>query len=781
MASPSRLGRERTLPHPCSSSGWVAVFLAGLVSLLLVRPAQAAPGDLDVSFAGFGTSGEVALPDPTWDMVRQPDGKLLVLSSEITVDTDIVLRRYLPDGTLDATFGSGSGRIVFSLGVSVIGKGLAIQPDGKIVVAGQTHGPPDDDYLVVRFTASGALDQSFGGGYRITDIAGDFPDVAFAVSIAADGNIIVAGSTILPLYPTMSIACYSPAGSLLWKNWGYGATYGWESSQTSNVIAQSDGKILLVGSASIDGNHQFAVFRLNPDGSRDETYSGGGHVTTSFGSDDLARGAKLQPDGKLLVVGDDGSNARIARYNSDGSLDGSFDGDGKRSLILNGGGSMRDILTQPDGRIVILGHSGPTDAHDLHLFRMSSTGALDFSWGGDGDRTIDLGGDEQATSLTLEPDGRLTAAASLLASSASTGALVRFWPDGSLDTGGLQTVGFDDPGRGPGSNAASSACVFQPDGKLVLVGTIQDAGYVSGDFGVTRLLPDGEPDVSFGLYGRATFPFDQPDYATSVALQTDGKIVVAGFTQGSTNNDFMLVRFNSDGSVDGSFGFLGIVVLDFLGGHDYGNAVAIAPDGKIVVAGTVFNGARYVYGVARLNTNGSRDLTFDVDGKQLLEFSVGPSHWATSVLVQPDLKIIEGGHVGANFALARFNANGSVDTSFGASGKETVDFGGNDYLNALALASNGWIYGAGSSDANGNNQFALLQLQANGIPPGRCTSECGHWSNGKAFVSFSSDAAAFAIDVRDDGKVVAAGIAGSLMAWGQRTATRNIETPLTAT
>jgi uncharacterized delta-60 repeat protein len=245
--------------------------------------------------------------------------------------------------------------------------------------------------------------------------------------------------------------------------------------------------------------------------------------------------------------------------------------------------------------------------------------------------------------------------------------------------------------------------------------------------------------------------------------------------------NFLVARFNANGSADGTFGFGGLNVLDFLGGIDDGAALALAPDGKIVVAGTVFNGARFVFGVARFNSDGTPDNSFDNDAKQLIEFGVSPPHEGIAVVVQPDLKVVVAGSFNSNFALVRLNENGSVDGTFGLSGKTQTDMGGVDRLSALALAPNGWFYAAGYRTISGNTDFAVAQYQPNGnlamCPP----FPCSNWPQGKAFVDLGTSDEAYAVDVRGDTQVVVAGRANGQFAWAQFRPNTLVGGPITGT
>ena len=208
-------------------------------------------------------------------------------------------------------------------------------------------------------------------------------------------------------------------------------------------------------------------------------------------------------------------------------------------------------------------------------------------------------------------------------------------------------------------------------------------------------IPIGTLDPTFGSGGIVTT--DVGDYCTTVAIQSDGKIVVAG--TGIYVGDFALARFNTDGSLDTGFGADGKVTTDF-GSHDTPRSVAVQEDGKIILAGSSAGD----FAIARYNHNGSLDPGFGAAGKVTTDF--GASETGNSVAVQDDNKIVAAGYsslgseLGSNFVLARYNSDGSLDTGFGSGGKVTTSFGGRAYGSSVAVQDDGKIVVAGGSDKN---------------------------------------------------------------------------------
>jgi uncharacterized delta-60 repeat protein len=317
--------------------------------------------------------------------------------------------------------------------------------------------------------------------------------------------------------------------------------------------------------------------------------------------------------------------------------------------------------------------------------------------------------------------------------------------DPAFGTGGVVTVPFPNPfGQFFFQTPVANGVAVQPDGRIVLVGTVPslNPNFTGGtDIGVSRLLPNGTPDPTFGALGRVVIPVDlggtNDDTGRAVALQKDGKIVVAGSATTTSNGlDFIAVRLNADGSPDVSFGKSGkgIVDLPFNSGgsafmDDEANALVIQPDGKIVLAGY----SRFDFAAARLNADGTPDLTFGTKGMATVVISTGGfgTDAAQAVALQPDGKIILAGNSdGVNFqndfAVARLNPNGTLDAGFGNKGKTTVafDLGGfkNDVCNGVGIQSDGKIVLVGTVDVSfpglGSNvsDMGIARLNPDGSP-----------------------------------------------------------------
>ncbi|HVF89842.1 MAG TPA: hypothetical protein VNH22_07235 [Blastocatellia bacterium] len=400
----------------------------------------------------------------------------------------------------------------------------------------------------------------------------------------------------------------------------------------------------------------------------------------------------------------------------------------------------------------------------------AAAGDLDPSFGAGGLVVTDFFGNvDFGEALLIQPDGRLIAVGSVdIGTPDANFGLVRYNVDGSLDpsfgSGGKVVTDFF------GSVDFAFDALLQPDGKIVVAGQVLTPPS-NVDFAVARYNSDGSLDLSFGIGGKATLDFSSgSEDVRAVMLQPDGKIVVAGFVDtGGGNTDFALARFNADGSLDTSFGIGGKVTTDFFGSHDQAFAASIQADGKIVLAGGTTNNSRLspMFALARYNSDGSLDSSFGSGGKVTTEF--GFSSVIFDLVIQPDGKIIAGGtgfpegSFESDFALARYNADGTLDATFDEDGKATVHPPGRGgSIRALALQENGKIVAAGSTTVPVGSDLDIAVARFNS--DGSIDSSFG--TNGVVTTNFVGNGSdpqedldtAEAVAIQADGKIVVAGI-----------------------
>ncbi|MBI4339383.1 MAG: hypothetical protein HY680_05470 [Chloroflexi bacterium] len=446
-------------------------------------------------------------PSPTPTATATPSPTPVPTPTSTPTPTPTATATPLPaPGDLDTSFGA-SGKVTTDFGGHDVALSAAIKNDGKIVVVGYSG----HDFALAQYNADGSLDTSFGTGGKVTTDFGG-ADIGRSVAVQRDGRIVVAGAggpghPFFTFDSDFALARYNEDGSLD-TSFGVGGKvmthFGGSNDGAHSVAIQSDGRILVVGETGV--GFDFALVRYNANGSLDTTFGTGGKVMTDFGfSNDSAHSVAIS-DGRLLVAGTSNRTVSLfrgdpsfalSRYNANGSLDTSFGTGGK--VVTDFGGAEAGIAVgvQRDGRIVVTGYSDASNtSQDFALARYDANGSLDTSFGVGGKVTTDFGGNDVASSMAIQSDGKI-----LLA--------------GSRDVGGSVAVQAD------GTFLRSSFEV---------------------NFALAQYNADGNLDASFGVGGKITTDFGGTDIGTSLALQSDGKIVVAGY-RGPFPSDFALTRY----------------------------------------------------------------------------------------------------------------------------------------------------------------------------------------------------------------------------------------------
>ena len=377
----------------------------------------------------------------------------------------------------------------------------------------------------------------------------------------------------------------------------------------NGAAIQPDGKIVLVGTTENPMNDDVLVLRYGTEGNLDASFGTSGVITFDGDAGYIDRGSAVavQPDGKILVLanshnGPDSFNVLLIRYEPEGSLDVTFGKNGIATYMgpTQGANDFGNALAiQPDGKIVVVGSTDDNMQADLLVLRYNSDGTPDKTFGLDGVVTYNYQANTQAQSndfgraVALQPDGKMIAVGSTNIDSGTDKVLmVRFNGNGFLDTSFGEGQGFVTFATA-GSAATGNAVAIDPErGKIVVVGTMDDQ-YVL----VLRYEGNGLPDNAFGEKGIVTYNNGSHSSGEAVALQNDGKILVAG---GATvaAPDLLVLRYKDNGTLDTSFGNGGVVIFD---SEIYYSDVAVSmvfqPDGKIVLAGTREN-----------NMNGDTDV-----------------------------------------------------------------------------------------------------------------------------------------------------------------------------
>ncbi len=387
-----------------------------------------------------------------------------------------------------------------------------------------------------------------------------------------------------------------------------------------------------------------------------------------------------------------------------GTLDPSF---GKNGLVKTSFiGFASTCAIQPDGKIVVAGRS---EAKEFALARFDPDGSLDETFGSGGIVTTKVGSvEDHLFSIALQSDGKIVAAGySQNPNFVHDFALARYDSDGSLDStfgnNGLVVTEFN---MGFGDYVIRSVAI-QSDGKIVAAGSVKYEK--SGQFAMTRYNEDGSLDNHFGTSGKLLTDFTSGlDWARAVLLLPDGKIIVGGSSDGMfTNANFAIAQYRSNGNLDNSFGANGKVMTDFTNTKDLSTSLALQPDGKIIAVGQTWVGMTMDVALVRYNKDGSLENRFGTGGK-CSSPSGGSSDLALDVALQADGKIIVVGHTRIdtnwNFAISRYNQDGSLDVSFGRNGQIITDINANnDMLLSVAIQADGKIVVAGTSGMGGIN------------------------------------------------------------------------------
>ena len=458
-------------------------------------------GSLDTTFGSgngyvitaVGTSG-----DEAQDVTVLASGKILVAGYALNGGSnDIALVQYNSDGSLDTSFGGGTGKAMSGLGGDDVGNSLVVQSDGKILVGGN-YG---NDFLVARFTSTGTFDTSFSGtGYVTTDFANN-SDTGRSLVLQSDGKILLAGQSYNnTTFTDYAVARYNSDGSLdtTFNSTGkVNIDFGSSTDQGYGVAVQADGKIVLTGFTSVNGTADLGTVRLTSAGALDTTFGTAGRVITTIGSSsDFGNDVKVQTDGKILVSGYasvSGNDFTVVRYNTDGSLDTTFNTTGK--VVTNFNASTDDrgtkMFVQADGKIVLAGSTTQAGTYDLAIARYNSNGTADTSF----NPSNTLGGTvsytENGTAVVLDNNVQiLDADLSSTNFSGSTLTLVRngganaqdvYSASGTLSTltqGGNLVVGGTTIGTVTTNSSGSLVLTFNSSATQALVNsTMQQIAY----------------------------------------------------------------------------------------------------------------------------------------------------------------------------------------------------------------------------------------------------------------------------------------------------------------
>ncbi|MCA9096820.1 MAG: hypothetical protein KDA36_00465 [Planctomycetaceae bacterium] len=723
-------------------------------------------GDIDESFGqdGFVHFDVHGMYLNATAMVRQPDGKFVVTGTGIHHDlsTRIVVARFNTDGSLDESFGDGGSIVIDYDGIDTTANDVALQADGGIILVGTFDSAQWQQFLVMRLNPDGQIDWDFGD-YGLVTILGDgFTTSADAVAVDEDGSIVFAGTFYDYVWSIDTFVSRLYSDGTWDEGFGdFGTT--WVNSsdyseRIKDIEIDAEGGILVAADSMGDDFYwDMAMFRLLPWGEFDTEFGDSGWVRIgNWEVDDIANGITVSPDGTIFLVGAmmslNGyySNAVTAfdqygqfyweyfqyyyQYDVIFSYPRPFTNDIAQGAVL-----------QSDGGLVLYGSTAwDGQDQDISLFRITPSGQVDTHFGTDldtlNDRVLPSGSfyaqesrlDVVTGATTMLSGGRLISAGVIENSVYVTLLTEDGWFDDSFGTAGRSVI----PLPFEAVDLSITSVAVQNDGKILIGGSTNLYGD-NREALLIRLNPDGSLDIDFGMYGFVIDEtIDEVCYVTDLAVMETGEIVILTDTRdvSNTRSGVSVVRYLADGSRDVTFGVDGISVVNYDDAeYAYSKGMSIDSDGTVTVLGAFFTVFGYHDVVVQLSPDGSSSSSFGVSGAVFLDFDSYYGYF-NDIEVQSDGKFILTGSVynGSSYdiGVVRLDTNGSYDSTFGTDGLAVINTneGFDEGAFELAIQSNGDINLLGYRDFD---TFVMRLLDTGSID-----SSFGH--DGMLFVGLES-------------------------------------------
>lgn len=726
--------------------------------------------------ASFGSSGQVRLnfnanniDDFVDGMVQQADGRLLVC---LTNDTTVRVVRLHTNGTIDASFGSATGRIVPINGLVV--NSVQLRSTGELVILGAISGVP----VLVQLTASGALDTGFGTGGILTialPLTGDYyfescllmPDQQL---LLAGGRRTAPGEAYTPIIARL-MEDGAPDNSFSTDGWLELPRVNGQQYNDGQLAVDAAGRVFLAGSIDDLSNnyiqltfgHYIACFTNT--GAVDNSFGTAGRLLFPASTQLLAGGVSVLPDGKLLLAGGyrNGPDYQFAlmRLLANGQTDNSFDGDGTAYRNVSAGFDLAFIpMRQSDGNYLVAGLGVVQQQLSVSMVRFAATGTTDNTYGTGGIVQTRLGSgtpnevNNSFESVGVTPNNEAIACGFFSNGSFTSGMLAKYTAAGQLDASfGLSGVADASFGFGD----AFTHLQIMADGKIVAAGSSFDP--LSGvSLIVARFLPNGQLDASFGANGKAILFLGTSNFIElkDMAVLPDGKVTFSVILLELVNFEqtYELIRMTTTGVLDAGFDADGRKSMAFAQ-----TKILAQADGKLLSAGEFDSGNPAEGGNAylvRLNANGSADNTFNGGNALSTHFSEEVDN-LTGIWVAPvsgkiwlAINSQNSGTVG-NASIAVYNANGTADNSFSGDGRSSVTLAFQP--TALAVSPTGELLLSGVDFVQGSGRFAVARLTTAGLLDASFgTAGTGFYSLGTETDDDCNDVA-----VQSDGKVLLAG------------------------
>ncbi len=669
----------------------------------------------------FNNSGSISLSINNNSMTIKTltvlsNGKIIVSGHFSNgTDTDFALFRLNSNGTIDTLFDldgkailplSSSNEVLYTTGVQI---------DGKIVVAGRrqiTDGTTTTtDYIISRFNTIGSLDTSFGNSGIISSSTG-----IQSLDFQSDGKIVVVGNNTLSTSPsTIYAKRYNIDGSIdntfnVQKTGYAGSTSIYRKPQ---IKCLSSGKILFSGTYynPILNNYQFALNQFNSNGTPDTSFSSNGTILlgTSINNSNLIALSSfliVKPDGKILTGGINYENT-----NSDYKIEFIQTSDlGTTEYIRDfnlkqGTDKITSVIEQPYGKIVVMVSSkNGYNSDTTLLIRYNQNGTIDNSFGINGNGLLDCGFPFGYV-MKQQLDGKILV-------SNTSGTIYRYSTDGILDTTfGGENGGFIDVLNEAGDGTFVDDFIASSDGSIYVALDYWNLDYSLLSFGVRKYLLDGTLDTNYGVNGVATTRFNfysdtEYEYPRKLILNSDNSIIVTGplYTTGNNLPPLAngMVKFNQSGLIDTTFGSNGKLINE---NNTYNNPIEFLSDlNSNLYLNTSTTGG---YFTTKFFPNGTVDTSYGNNGSVF-----EGNQFYTSVIIQPDGKLLKAGAVNSQFSIKRYNTDGALDLTFGSSGTLSTPIYYSSEIKELLYLSNNKLLAVGNS-FNGSNTIMAMTRYTN--------------------------------------------------------------------
>ena len=623
--------------------------------------------------------------------------------------------RTVPASGLDLTYGTG-GSVTSNSGNTDEAYGSVIDSLGRTVIAGEYWNGTSNDFQLTRYLTNGKMDPSFGNGGKATlsVFGSNYNEELRKLAIDTSGRIVAVGVTFNGVQDLVAVVRYNSDGSLdaSFDNDGIVTVQfvGTFNCYAEEVAIDGQGRIVVGVSAFNGANFDIAACRLLPNGSLDTSFDSDGKQIYNAGATETCEGVAIDSLDNVILSGFASTgtgNMLFVKLTSAGAFDSSFFGGGVRILSLGGTSYAYDIQVDSSGRYVFGGASYNGSNYDFIVGRMSATGALDNSFDGDGLAITSFGTNEYILSIAIDSAGRIVAGGPVGFNPTRDFGFARYNTNGSLDTT------FASSGKGTAPVLAADD--FPYDMALDQLGRVYLTGSVNNGanyhIGILRLTPDGKVDTRYNAPGYTLIDFlSGSSYAYDVVLDSQGRSVVSGsYNAGGSNYDFVITRFNTDGTLDSTFGTNGMTTGSFQAGvSDELLTLAIDSQDRIIAAGYTGNDV----GVVRFTSAGVLDTTFNNTGKLIVDFGATGDFCRDLIIDSLDriLLIGETGPSGGHDLVAvRIIASGSLDPSFSSTGILRFDSVGEDIFgSSIWVDSQGRIYLGGYFISGGTSRTAFI-------------------------------------------------------------------------